>query len=101
MAPALGRRTPQQPLSEGRPKRQAVLNRKETLDLSNGTTSAKQSSTGKETTPSKKTNTPAKKGTPSKKGSATKSKDTESTTAKVCLLRLIMRCSVSLHAFKV
>lgn len=30
MAPALARRTPQQPKEEGRPKRQAVLNKKET-----------------------------------------------------------------------
>ena len=36
MAPALGRRTPQKPLTEGRPKRQAVLNRKDNVEIAKG-----------------------------------------------------------------
>ena len=36
MSPPLGKRTPQQPLTEGRPKRQAVLNRKSNVDIAKG-----------------------------------------------------------------
>jgi len=40
MAPAFGRRTPQKPLQEGRPKRQAVLNRKDNVEIANGVPSS-------------------------------------------------------------
>lgn len=48
MPPALGRRTPQK--TDVRPKRQAVLNRKDTVEIAKGLTSTKA-----ETSPEKKT----------------------------------------------
>ena len=45
MPPALGRRTPQKADMEGgRPKRQAVLNRKDTVEIAKGLTSARSDS---------------------------------------------------------
>ena len=50
MAPAFGRRTPQKPLQEGRPKRQAVLNRKNNLEIANGVTSSSKKEPEKKVT---------------------------------------------------
>ena len=64
MPPALGRRTPQKTGTEGgRPKRQAVLNRKDTVEIAKGLTSAKPDTSDKneKKTPNKKeTITPKK-----------------------------------------
>ena len=60
MPPAFGRRTPQKTDSEGRPKRQAVLNRKDNVEIAKGLTSSKEDTSGKtEKKTPKKTDTAA------------------------------------------
>lgn len=80
--PAFGRRTPQRPLVDGRPKRQAVLNRKETLDLTKGI-SKKDSPKAKEDPPVKK---PAPLNTKNVKDGEKPSPSTSKT--KVCIYNI-------------
>lgn len=81
--PAFGRRTPQRPLVEGRPKRQAVLNRKETLDLTKGISKKDSAVISKDDSPSKKPTAAA----PNTKGKNVKGKEKASPSTfktKVC-----------------
>lgn len=84
MTPALGRRTAQKPLPEGRPKRQAVLNRKDNVDIAKGTDKGTVASSKKELSAKKNEKTNAAKNNKPKptkgKGSGkTAKKSTKST----------------------
>ena len=79
MSPAFGRRTPQKPIPEGRPKRQAVLNRKETKELTKGIDRDDENE--------------SKKNTPSSSSKGTKKNEQETKAPKVCLSILVINPS--------